>query len=89
MCQLFIVCTAARLSLHAVTFLGASGDEQQLLLDVDASGVSSALQWLNRYKLRRKVTLEDVSSQVAVWAAFDGELKAAPAGVRMLELNAA
>jgi folate-binding Fe-S cluster repair protein YgfZ len=65
--------------------LCAAGDEQQqLLLDVDASGVSSALQWLNRYKLRRKVTLEDVSSRVAVWAAFDGEVKAGPAGAGTL-----
>jgi hypothetical protein len=74
----------------ACLFAVIAGDEQQLLLDVDASGVSSALQWLNRYKLRRKVTLEDVSSQVAVWAAFDGELKAGPEGgcMRMLGVNA-
>jgi folate-binding Fe-S cluster repair protein YgfZ len=58
----------------------ASGDEQQLLLDVDASGVSSALQWLNRYKLRRQLVMEDVSSRAAVWAAFDGQLNAGTSG---------
>jgi len=57
-----------------------AGDQQQLLLDVDAAGVSSALQWLSRYKLRRKLDLQDFSGRVAVWAAFDGQLKAGPAG---------
>jgi folate-binding Fe-S cluster repair protein YgfZ len=57
-----------------------SGDEQQLLLDVGASGVSSALQWLSKYKLRRQLVMEDVSSRAAVWAAFDGQLNAGPSG---------
>lgn len=65
-------------------YLCCAGDEQQLLLDVDVSGVSSALQWLNKYKLRRKLALEDVSSKVAVWAAFDGDLKAGVAGAVLL-----
>lgn len=65
---------------HTLLCLSPAGDQQQLLLDVDAAGVSSVLQWLSRYKLRRKLDLQDGSSRVAVWAAFDGQLKAGPAG---------
>jgi len=58
----------------------AAGDMPQLLLDVDAAGIESALAWLNKYKLRRKLTLADVSRQYSVWAAFEGDLKAGRAG---------
>jgi folate-binding Fe-S cluster repair protein YgfZ len=52
----------------------------QLLLDVDAAGIESAMAWLNKYKLRRKLTLADVSRHYSVWAAFEGDLKAGRAG---------
>jgi len=38
------------------------------------------LLWLNKYKLRRKLSLADVSRQYSVWAAFEGDLKAGGAG---------
>lgn len=75
-----VLLTAKGKYLHDMFAYSIPGDEQQLLLDVDASGVASALQWLNRYKLRRKLQLEDVSSRVSVWAAFEGDLQAGAAG---------
>lgn len=75
-----VLLTAKGKYLHDLFAYSIPGDQQQLLLDVDAAGVSSALQWLSRYKLRRKLDLQDFSGRVAVWAAFDGQLKAGPAG---------
>lgn len=57
-----------------------AGDTPGLLLDVDAAGVGSALQWLGKYKLRRKLQLADVSQQYSVWAAFDGQFQVGGAG---------
>jgi folate-binding Fe-S cluster repair protein YgfZ len=58
----------------------AAGDSPELLLDVDAAGLGSALQWLSKYKLRRKLQLQEVSQQYSVWTAFDGQLQAGGAG---------
>lgn len=74
------VCVSGHMRVRVCGGCCPAGDEQQLLLDVDASGVASALQWLNRYKLRRKLQLEDVSSRLAVWAAFEGYLQAGTSG---------
>eukprot|EP00775_Hariotina_reticulata_P008522 gene8522-8704_t len=66
--------------LHDLFAISVPGDTPQLLLDVDAAGVGSALAWLNKYKLRRKLSLADVSHQYSVWAAFEGDLRAGEAG---------
>lgn len=76
-CIFLVTCTSS---------FSSTGDEPRLLLDVDAAGVSSALSWLNKYKLRRKLQISDVSSQYSVWAAFEGKLQAGGAGA-ILESN--
>jgi hypothetical protein len=68
---------------HACTLTAAAaaaGDTPELLLDVDAAGLHSALQWLGKYKLRRKLQLADARQQYSVWTAFDGQLQAGGAG---------
>lgn len=40
----------------------------------------SALAWLGRYRLRRKLDLADASAQCSAWAAFEGELRPGSAG---------
>uniref|UniRef100_A0A383VHD9 CAF17 C-terminal domain-containing protein n=1 Tax=Tetradesmus obliquus TaxID=3088 RepID=A0A383VHD9_TETOB len=72
--------TAKGKYLHDLFAYRAPGDSPELLLDVDAAGLQSALQWLGKYKLRRKLQLTDASRQYSVWAAFDGQLQAGGAG---------
>jgi hypothetical protein len=64
----------------------SAGDTPELLLDVDAAGLQSALQWLSKYKLRRKLQLTDVSQQYSVWTAFERQLQAGGAGGLLLLL---
>jgi hypothetical protein len=64
----------------------SAGDTPELLLDVDAAGLQSALQWLSKYKLRRKLQLTDVNQQYSVWTAFEGQLQAGGAGGLLLLL---
>jgi hypothetical protein len=64
--------------------VGAAGDTPELLLDVDAAGLQSALQWLSKYRLRRKLQLADASQQYSVWTAFEGQLQAGGAGGLLL-----
>jgi len=58
---------------------GASSSQgPTLLAELDAAGKQKAIDWLTRYKLRKPVVLEDVSSDYQVWAAF-GDGSSGPA----------
>ncbi|KAF6265118.1 hypothetical protein COO60DRAFT_1116131 [Scenedesmus sp. NREL 46B-D3] len=72
--------TAKGKYLHDMFAYRSPGDSPELLLDVDAAGLTSALQWLGKYKLRRKLQLSDVSQHYSVWTAFDGQLQAGGGG---------
>jgi hypothetical protein len=79
----YISAAAASPVAVAAAAVDAAGDAPELLLDVDAAGLQSAMQWLSKYKLRRKLQLADVSQQYTVWTAFEGQLQAGGAGERL------
>ncbi len=61
-------------------FVVASNDDA-LLLDCEAARISDLLRQLTLYKLRAKVELRDLSSDLAVWAVFEPEEPANPEGM--------
>jgi len=63
--------------LHDLFLHQEQGTPGSFLMEVDASGKQRALDWLTRYKLKRAVTLEDLSGQHAVWALYGPGLPAA------------
>ncbi|CAL5227246.1 g10175 [Coccomyxa viridis] len=52
-------------------FLCATGEPFGILADVDKEHLPDLVKMLNRYKLRAKVTVEDVSQDYDVWTRFN------------------
>ncbi|KAF5837848.1 hypothetical protein DUNSADRAFT_3811 [Dunaliella salina] len=53
-----------------ILYLERGGSPLSILMEVDVNGKQHALQWLTRYKLRRPISVTDVSEQFSVWVAF-------------------
>lgn len=70
--------------LHDLFLYRQPEDNVVLLADVDKQGLSDFVKLLNRYKLRAKVDIADVSSEYTPWARFgpglmpEGEWKSDP-----------
>ncbi|KAL3149050.1 hypothetical protein ABBQ32_001895 [Trebouxia sp. C0010 RCD-2024] len=56
--------------LHDLFLHKQKGDDLVLLADVDKHGATDLVKLLNRYKLRAKVDIADVSSEYTTWARF-------------------
>jgi folate-binding Fe-S cluster repair protein YgfZ len=74
----------AALLLLLLLFL-PTADTHEVLLDVDAASTAGVLNWLTRFKLRRAVSLADVSTRYAAWAAWDGDFRAGGAGATTVQ----